>query len=247
MKKLALFLLGFCLFFASCGTDYSIKYDGPNVVNIVLLEELNLNIKSDEVLTYTSDNELVVTVSQEGIIMGKNVGEANVTVSNAEQELTLHVVVSLFEEPSVQFGASTDYIESIYGEPRYNFGDSIMIYGSGEIWYSYAVWEMDFFFKDNHYFESDLYIREDLKKRINSFLDEKYYYSDSVIDTITNDDGNDEIVTIYLYLNKPNAEDASFVVGKQYNAGPYDDICLIYAPYIDNKSQPIISRDRRRK
>ena len=233
------------LFFTSCGNDYHIKYDGPDVVNIVLMEDFDLGIESDEPLTYRSDNELYVTISPEGVIHGKNIGEANIIVSNEENEMTIHVIVSLFEEPSLKFGSSPDYIKSIYGEPSYNLGDSVLVYGSGNDWYSYAVWEMDFFFLNNQYFESDLYIRKDLDLRINQYLDENYFKYDTITDTIP----SGEIATLYLYLNNSNADNANVVVGKQYNAGPYDDICLFYAPWSNSKSdkQMILSRNRKKQ
>ena len=228
MKKLALFLVALCLL-SSCRekVDHSIKYNGTKTINIVLLEELKLDVttESNNPITYHSDNEMVVTVNSEGVIKGKNVGEANVTISNTIDVITVKVTVSLYEEPTTDFYVSKDEISNIYGQPNYivDSGDTtVYIYGSGNDWYSYAVWEMDFFFIDNQYIESDLYIRSDVELRLDEFLDNNYFYQYS--DTI-----NEQIYNIYL--NEENPENASLLLGKINNAGQYDDICIFYTPF----------------
>lgn len=244
MRKIALILLTLCCFLSSC-RDGSIRYDGPETIDIVLRETMNLNATSDDPISYHSDDRLIVDIDQEGNILGKNVGETNITLSNSEDELKLHVVVSLFEEPTLDFGASPDKIKSIYGEPKRNYGDTVFVYGSGNDWYSWAVWEMDFFFDNkNGYYESDLYIRSDLDIRIEQYLQKNYFTYDTITDTLTNN-GKNEIITFYLYLNEPNPKDASVIVGKQYDAGPEKDIRLMYAPFEPNrksKQRPTISK-----
>lgn len=228
MKKLALFLVALCLL-SSCRekVDHSIKYNGTKTINIVLLEELKLDVttESNNPITYHSDNEMVVTVNSEGVIKSKNVGEANVTISNTIDVITVKVTVSLYEEPTTDFYVSKDEISNIYGQPNYivDSGDTtVYIYGSGNDWYSYAVWEMDFFFIDNQYIESDLYIISDVELRLDEFLDNNYFYQYS--DTI-----NEQIYNIYL--NEENPENASLLLGKINNAGQYDDICIFYTPF----------------
>lgn len=254
MKKLALLLLGICLIFNSCKPKdkTKINYDGESTIDIVLLEEYDLGATSESDLTYYSDNEMVVTVNSNGVIRGKNVGEANVTIENSVNSITIKVIVSLFEEPTFNFGISPISIKNIYGIPDYQFGDSIYIYGGGsspDDWYSYAVWKMDFFFKYNFYYESDLYINSDLKIRIDQFLAEKYHFYQTLTDTISSN-GEDEIVTLELFLNSAEPENASVLVGKQEDAGNYNDICLFYVPfdYTDKSlDKNIISRKRFQK
>ena len=232
MKKLALFLIALCLL-SSCGrevVDESIKYNGTKTINIVLLEEMNLEVtsESENAITYFSDNEMVVTGSSAGVIKGKNIGEANITISNTVDQITIKVIVSLYEEPCKDFNISQDEIEKIYGAPKYimESGDTTAyIYGSGNDWYSYAVWEMDFFFIDDQYIESDLYIRSDVELRLDEFLNNNYFYQYS--DTI-----NEQIY--HIYLNEENPEDASVLLGKINNAGQYDDICIFYTQYTHN-------------
>lgn len=246
MKRNILFLL-LCISFLlpSCKKDYSIKYDGSKTIEMVLLEELTLDVESDDDLTYTSDNDMVVTVDADGKLLGKNVGEANIRVSNTENSLDLKVNVSLFEEPTLNFGISTNEIKKIYGEPRHNFGDTIYIYGSGNNWYSYAVWEMDFFFIDNQYIESDIYIRSDLQLRVDEYLNENYYLQGEYNDTI-----DDVVTTYYIYLNAEDPQDANVLVGKIHNVGEYKDICLFYTPFNSDKRndyKDIIGRIKKKR
>ena len=144
MKKVALILIGLCLIITSCGKkiDKTIKYNGSKDVNIVLQESYNLNASSEEELTYYSDNSLIVTVDKNGKIFGKNIGEANITISNSENSVNVHVNVTLFEEPTLDFGCNQEKILSLYGQPTIST-DSVIIYTN---WYSYAVWSMSFFF-----------------------------------------------------------------------------------------------------
>lgn len=236
MKKFLLVLLGVTLLFTSCKKDNSIKYEGSDVVNIVLLEEFYLKATSNSEITYQSNNESFVTVNSEGKVFGKNVGKANVTISNGDESIVVKVIVSLFEEPTLDFGSTPEQIKDIYGNPKHNYGDSIFIYGSGNDWYSFAVWEMDFFFVNNAYIESDLYIRNDLSVRIDEFIDSKYYFQSEVNDTIYSDDNNSyEVITGYIYLNAENPEDADILIGKIYDADEFGDICLFYTPFHYNR------------
>ena len=225
MKKLALILSTLLFIFSSC-TDKSRKYNGPDVVNVVLQQSYDLKASSKDPLNYSSDNERYVTVSSDGVVYGKNVGKANVTLSNTENELTIPVNVSLFEEPTLNFGASTKEIKALYGEPQRNYGDSVYRYGGVQnIWYSYAVWEMIFFFNNDKYYESDLFIRNDLDFLVTKHLDENYFYYQALNDTV-----NGEVKTIHIYFDTEDPRFAEVVVGKQYNVGSENDILIIYAP-----------------
>ena len=243
MKKIALILLSITIIFTSCKPKdkFKIDYDGSNEINITLTEEYTLDISSDDPLSFYSDDELIVTVNADGVIRGKNIGEANVTASNSQNSITIKVVVTLFEEPTLNFYCSPDYIEELYGTPKYKT-DSIFVYGSGEDWYSFAVWEMDFFFINKEYVESDLYIRKDFELRIDEYLNKNYFYKEQVT--------NDNDITYYIYLNDENPENATVLVGKIKDAGPYKDICLFYAPYEHSRGldyNNIKTRNRVRK
>ena len=228
MKKIALILLSLCFIITSCGEknktneiDRSIKYNGPETINIVLQENYKINASSGEALSFYSENALIATVSDDGKLFGKNIGETNIKIYNSENEIEIHVVVSLLEEPTFDFGCNQEMILSLYdSEKLIHNTDSVIVYGN---WYSYAVWTMSFFFKDNMYYESDLYIRNDLDLRLDQFLLENYYYRGMVLDN-----NNKEI---YIYYDSYEESEASVMIGKQYHANDEDDICLIYIPY----------------
>ena len=236
MKKIALILIGLSFILTSCGNrtkkiDKTIKYNGDTTVNIVLQENYSLNASSEDALSYYSDNEMIITISDEGVLFGKNIGEANVTISNSENEIKIHVIVTLFEEPTLDFGCDRNKILSLYNPDKLSYNtDSVVVYSN---WYSYAVWSMSFFFKNNMYFESDLYIRNDLDIRIDQYLNENYHYQGTILDN-----NNKEI---YVYTDSATESEASVLVGKQYNANKDNDICLMYIPYTP-ESRNLIKR-----
>lgn len=240
MKKIALFLLGITILLSACKpkNKYEIDYDGPNEINITLTEEYNLNISSDDPLTFYSDNEIIATVSPSGVVKGKNIGEANIIASNSQNSITIKVVVSLFEEPTLNFYCKPSYIKELYGTPRRET-DSVYIYGGSEEWYSFAVWRMDFFFINKQYVEADLYIRKDLEIRIDEYLNENYIYKNKFTDTNNN-------ITYDVYLNDENPENATVLVGKVKDVGPYQDICLFYIPYEHSRGSSVYDNITRR-
>ncbi len=230
-----------CIVFSSCNND-SIKYKGPDVINIVLQEKYNIDADSKEPIVYSSDNNLIVDIIDDRTILGKNIGEANVTLSNTSDELSIPVIVSLFEEPSLNFYCSLSDIKDLYGTPRIET-DSVFVYGGSEDWYSFAVWEMDIFFIDKKYVEADLYIQKDLEIRIDEYLNEKFFFKNQFTDTDSN-------ITYDVYLNDENPENATVLVGKIKDAGPYHDVCLFYIPYEHTRGSvynDIIRRNRTRK
>lgn len=235
MKKITLLLIAVCLL-VGCSRkneDNSIKYNGSKTIDIVLREELRLNATSNDPISYYSEDEMIVTVNANGVIYGKNIGETNVIIQNSENTIKVKVNVSLFEEPTQNFDISPYEIKKLYGAPNKNYGDSIFVYGGGNNnWYSYAVWEMAFFFIDEQYKEADLYIRSDLDIRLNEFLESKYHYEGISIDTL-----NGVATDYHIYLNDENPENASVLIGKIYNTGyQNEDICLFYIPY-ENKTR----------
>lgn len=249
MKKITLLLIGLCLL-CSCNRnknkDYSINYNGSKDIEIVLREKLKIEATSEDPIQYYSENELVAKVTSDGIIEGINIGETDIKLSNTKEELTIHVDVNLFEEPTLEFGESQDYIKKIYGEPTYAFGDSVYRYGGGEVhpddWFSFTVWQTDFFFKDNQYIESDVYLSKEWEPRLNEYL-EKFSYQGVISDTV-----GEQITEYHVYLNDENPEDATVLMGKIYNVGLYKDICLFYIPYKnESRSHQIVIPRRIRK
>ena len=102
MKKLVLILSTALLILSSC-TDNSIKYNGPDELNIALRDEVYIDATSKDPISYKSDNKLIANVDQNGKVSGINIGKTNITLSNSEDELKLPVNVSLFKEPTLSF------------------------------------------------------------------------------------------------------------------------------------------------
>ena len=98
-----------------------------------------------------------------------------------------------------------------------------------------------FLLQNKQYVEADLYIRKDLEIRVDEYLNSNFFYRNKVKDEDTN-------ITYDIYLNNENPENATVLVGKIKDAGPYKDICLFYIPYEHQRNSDyndIFSRDRR--
>lgn len=202
-----------------CTKDKSLKYNGDNPLQIALRDNKVLDIESVYGVKLTSSNESFVTVNEKSIY-GKNVGDANITISNGYNTIELPVNVNLFREPSFDFGCYPSKIKAKFGEPYVAYGDSIYIYGAHEPGVSYACWQMNFYFTlYGKYYESDVYIRKD--KNVDYLL-EKYLDDNFTMDSIyhVNDSTN-----YYMYHKN---SDAQIKCGKIYDANIHNDICLFY-------------------
>lgn len=164
-----------------------------------------------------------MTVSDDGVLNGRNVGSAQVTLDNGFHSLTVDVIVDLFREPTFEFGCYTNRIRELYGNPYMSgyINDTILVYQyTGPGGYSYACGEMDFIFEDAGYCEADVYIRSSVGLLLNRYLDERF-----TLETIIGD-------TLYLYRFKL---DNNIVCGKFDSHNQWDEICLFYIKIEDIK------------
>ncbi|HJH60935.1 MAG TPA: Ig-like domain-containing protein [Bacteroidetes bacterium] len=234
MRKIYLLLLVVATLLYSCKKEpinTKMTCITPSELNLVLKERYIIKAQSEQPITYTSADELVATVDSNGIITCINVGKTTITVSNGYESIYINVNVSLFEEPLLTFGCSTTDVEIHHGLPRVNIGDSIYIYGGELPGYTYSVWQMDYFFHNDKYYLSDLYIKNYMDYMLDKFLLEKYYPYDTltIVDTIsTQDTVYIDEVTYYLLLDAAEVENASFIIGKHYNTNSYEDIRIFY-------------------
>lgn len=245
MKKSHVLLLIAIIFMAaSCDKkSKDLEYNGANPMVIALQETANLDIKSDYDVTLTSDDYGNVTIQADGSIYGKNVGTANVTMDNGYNKLTIPVNVNLFHEPTFEFGCNPGRIKELYGEPHtlgYTQNNELYyIYTqkteSGH--YTYACGEMDFFFENNSYFESDVYIRNGLDLLLEDYLTENF----TPIDTfnIYNPAASDS-VQAFFYLNK---FDKNVFCGRYPSGNQYNETVLFYSRFTD-KTTPSHARQR---
>lgn len=217
MKKLLFLAITLAVLTISCKEKKSeaLNYNDADPIQMTLREYHQVDASSDYSITYTSADELIVEPN-DGNLYGKNVGETQITLDNGYETKTVDVNVTLFTEPTFEFGCDQNRIKSLYGDPYYSYDDSIFIYGAHDPGYSYACWQMNFFFDDNSYYESDVYILNNFEYMLNLYLEENF-----VLDSIINIDSID-------YHMYHNIIDNTVKCGKFYEANEWGDICLFY-------------------
>ena len=187
-----------------------------------------IQVSSDYDITYSAinpNNIEVIKVSSDGYIHGKNVGEARVKIDNGNEAKTVDVEVDLFIEPTFEFGCGTSRVRSLYGSPYQAtyVEDTILLYRyTANHGYSYACGEMDFFFYDGEYFESDVYIKKSVDYLLGLYLEDNF-----VIDTALCND------TIDVYRNKL---DSSIICGKFDPHNVWNEWCMFYVRLNEAKS-----------
>lgn len=205
-------------------------YNDENPIHLALREEHKIADSSAYPITYSTSDDMYVTVSDDGVLFGKNVGSAQVTLDNGYHSLTIDVIVDLFREPTFEFGCNTNRIEEIYGEPysSYYINDSLTIsrYTSNS-GYSYACWEMQFLFWQESYTQANVYIKQDFDLLLSNYLENNF---DLI--TITNENS-------YVFRSKI---DNSIICEKRLNANQYDDVLLMY--YKDYGNQTMFGPEK---
>ncbi len=176
MKKVLFYMIILAVLATGCKKDEkskSLDYSGSANVTIALRDSFRLPVSSDYDISYSSSDNMYVTVSSDGVVYGKNVGSADVTMSNGFESITVRVDVDLFIEPTFEFGCAPSHIRALYGSP-YQSGynpDGILVYQyTANQGYSYACGEMDFFFDEGSYYESDVYIRPSVEFLLDNYL-----------------------------------------------------------------------------
>lgn len=235
MKNTFVLIAILAIFATGCKKEKSksLNYNDANPITIALRDNHLINVSSNYDISYSSSDENVATVSQNGNIYGKNVGNAQVTLSNSYESKTVDVNVDLFVEPTFEFGCNKQRIKDLYGEP-YNSGSTpsgLYVYQytqkTNDGYYSYACGEMDFFFNNNAYIEAQLYIRKNLDILLDKYIDDNFILYDTV-QQITNND----TVDCYLYRNK---FDETVTMGKFPSGNQYDETVLYYYQPDDTK------------
>ena len=235
MKKTLFFMIILAIFATGCKKDKkskSLNYNDSNPIVMALSGtttefDHKIQVTSDYDITYTAINNSdypVISVTSDGYIHGKNVGSAKVGISNGYESLTIDVDVDLFIEPTFEFGCTPSHIRGLYGEPRnegYNPEGSLVFQYTGNHGYSYACGEMDFFFNEGSYYESDVYIRPTVEFLLDNYLTENFNFAYDIQDTIS----PDTIVTVSIYKNKL---DEDIICGKRLALNQWNEILLFY-------------------
>ena len=249
MKKTIFFIMILAVLVTGCSKkekSKALNYEDSNPIEMVLQGPFDvyrqINVTSEYDITYNAINEPgheVITVTSDGRLHSKNVGTAKVKIDNGYENMTVDVNVSLFREPTFEFGCNTERIRALYGNPyssAYLPGDTILGYqytqtpnchGS----YSYACGEMDFYFEDGQYFESDVYIRPNCEYLLESiYLHDEFTLQNVFDDSLTLVNYGD---TLFMYQN--NIYDDVYC-GKVNSHNQWDEICLFYFKVDGEKS-----------
>ena len=239
-NTLLVLIIAISILATGCKKDKSksLNYNDSDPIKMVLRGNHQINVSSDYDINYRSSNETYVTVSSDGNLYGKNVGNAQVTLDNGYESKTVDVRVDLFREPTFDFGCNSSRIRELYGSPYASaFIDTILVYQyTSNDGYSWACGEMDFFFYDGAYYESDVYIRPDVEYLLNNYLNENFNHHSTLGDTLE------------VYKHKL---DTTIVCGKFDSHNQWNEFCLFYfrqnaAKSLDNalKSRPRSSKLR---
>ena len=189
--------------------------------------DYKIQVSSDYDISYRAinpDDREVITVSSDGYIHGKNIGEAKVKMSNGYENKTVDVKVDLFIEPTFEFGCPSSKIRALYGKPYYSaIVDTILVYQyTRKHGYSAACGEMDIYFYNGGYYEADLYIMKLFEDQIDDYLNENFVY-----DTIYGD-------TLSIYRHKIN-EDIHCGMFDTHNQ--WNEYCLFYYQITQNDTE----------
>ena len=242
MKKVLFFMMVLAILVTSCSKDKSKSldyYDG-NPIEMVLQGEHTINVSSDYDISFTAINEgvEVITVDGNGKLFGKNVGNAKVWISNGYEGKTVDVVVSLFREPTFEFGCNSERIRQLYGAPYYSayVQDTLLVYQytnqTAYGFYSAACYQMLFYFYNQHYIESDLYIRKDYNNPLLiNYLDENFDYFFTIPNYYYDNNITHDSVPATIYKSKFNE---NVRCGRFEHSNTYDDICLFYYTVTDD-------------
>ena len=235
MKKTLFFMMILAVLATGCNNkkkSKSLNYNDSNPISMVLQGNHQIAASSDYDITYSAINSSptieVITVSGSGNIYGKNVGNAKVSLSNGYEDMTVDVNVALFTQPTFEFGCSSERIRALYGRPYnsgYNSEGKLVYQYTGSYGYSYACGEMDFFFNDGAYEESDVYIRPSVSYLLNNYLDDNFNHFADINDTIAISETQDTIIIVSIYKYK---QDESIICGKRLALNQWNEILLFY-------------------
>lgn len=242
MKKTLFFMVILAVLATGCNNkkkSKSLNYSDSNPISMVLQGNHQIAASSDYDITYSAINNdphiQVITVSGSGNIYGKNVGNAKVALSNGYEDMTVDVNVALFTQPTFDFGCNTSKIRDLYGIPfnaQFLPGDTILVYQyTTNQGYSYACGEMDFFFYNGAYYESDVFIRPSVEYLLNNYLTENFNHYITLGDTLD----------VYKYKL-----DTTIICGKFDSHNPWNEFCLFYIQDNGEKSFDNVLKSRPR-
>lgn len=177
MKNKILLIALILLAFLSCkkddpGPSYSLDKD-----ELVLVSkgtsQLGVMGATTEVFTYTSENELIASVSSSGLITGKRVGETFIRASFNDYKDSCKVSVmpiyNTFVEPITEFGISKSEIKSKEKRILYTESATIAIFEGGR-----EEKYVAYFFENNKLTSSAAILSSAYSSALGSYMAERY-------------------------------------------------------------------------
>lgn len=222
MKKLIFIIIAFSISFASCKKGLQSISLNQTSVEMKYYEKVQLEVSFSPAdievppeLIWTSENERVVTVNQQGLVSGNNIGETNIQVKTTDGkfEATCKVKVTpktvLFKLPVIELGKTRSYVKASESRVlRLEKEESLLYFGDNEnelgVFYLLAH---DILYTTIVVIENKLWLLD----LANTYLDERFDYvgydetekanyyivNDKVMALTTVDEINDMILVVF--------------------------------------------------
>ena len=146
MKKLIFIIIAFSITFASCKKELqsislnqtSVEMNNDEKVQLeVSFSPADIEVPPE--LIWTSENERVATVNQQGLVAGNNIGETTIQVKTTDEkfEATCKVKVTpktvLFKLPVIELGKTRSYVKASESRVlRLEEEESLLYFGDNE-------------------------------------------------------------------------------------------------------------------
>lgn len=238
MKKYAWVLalaLPVSMAFVSCGDD--------NEETVLTLDQTTASVNYNQEITLTasekgavwsSDDEFVATVDQDGKVKALHVGETTITAtkdgSTAKCTITVNATDDAYQFPLMSWGSTLESIKGSVGSGYVlnedHSDDSTLFYGTGSAlgypWYVYT-------FKDNALDASSFTVQLDEKleafDKVSAFLDQYLQAVDTDEDTMT-----------ITYANAMSVSDATLICELAPIGDNLDHLMASFTPRSNSRS-----------
>ena len=238
MKRTVFFMIILAVLASGCGKkdekSTSLNYSDRNPIRMVFQDTHKIAVESDYDITYEIvglNSFPVLRFKHIGVLEAMNVGSDKVKMTNGYDTKFVDVIVDLFTEPSYEFGCNGSRIRSLFGTPRIGTSGDYTYYqyiGKPENNYmlSPTCFQMVFWFENNGYIKSDLYLRSKnidipLKNYFRDNFDSLYTVNNGFYDSLVTHD----TVPVTYYRSKTHPE---VLCGTHKHGNKYDDIKVFY-------------------
>lgn len=221
MKNLILCSMVVVLFTALVGcssNDDDFSISSPKSIEI-LSNETSLITCSDTKAVYSSKDEYIATVSENGLISAKRIGETYIDVNGQKSiKVTVKPLITSFTEPQLLFGATKDEVYSKVGTNYSTSND----YGIGYITTSGRVKGYVYLMEDGKVTAVCMLVSTIYIENLTNFLLERYMPATFSEENYT-----------AIFINALSLEKTTIVIGEQVYSTSLMNV--IYMPY-DHKT-----------